>query len=150
MMLAALRPDDWNLPLLVHVAGAMVLVGFLVAAVAGFGRAAGSGEPGDAAALTRFGFRALLLGALPAWIVMRGGGEWLASTEELAEPTWLGIGYVVTDPSLVVLLAAAVVGRRAARRTQAGGAPSRAAPVLTLLLIAAFAVVVWAMTTKPG
>jgi hypothetical protein len=150
MMLAALRPDDWNLPLLVHVAGAMVLVGFLVAAAAGFARAAGSGEPGDEAVLTRFGFRALLLGALPAWIVMRGGGEWLASTEELAEPTWLNIGYAVTDPSLVVLLAAAVVGQRAVRRTQAGGAPSRAALVLTLLLIAAFAVVVWAMTAKPG
>lgn len=150
MMLAALRPDDWNLPLLVHVTGAMLLVGFLVAAAAGFARAAGGGEPGEATVLTRFGFRALLLGALPAWVVMRGGGEWLASTEDLAEPTWLSIGYVVSEPGLLVLVAAAVVARRAARRTEAGGAPSRAALALTMLLIVAFAVAVWAMTAKPG
>ena len=49
VMLAALRPDDWNLPLLVHVAGAMLLVGFLVAAAAGFARAANGGGTGDAA-----------------------------------------------------------------------------------------------------
>ena len=28
--IAAIRPDEWNLPLLVHVTGAMVLVGALV------------------------------------------------------------------------------------------------------------------------
>lgn len=33
-MLAAIRPDSWNLPLLLHVFGAMVLVGGLVVAVA--------------------------------------------------------------------------------------------------------------------
>ena len=26
-LLAAIRPDDWNIPLFVHVLGAMVLVG---------------------------------------------------------------------------------------------------------------------------
>ena len=29
-MIAAVRPDDWNLPLLIHVGGAMLLVGSLV------------------------------------------------------------------------------------------------------------------------
>jgi len=33
-VLAALRPDSWNFPLLLHVLGAAVLVGGLVAAVA--------------------------------------------------------------------------------------------------------------------
>jgi hypothetical protein len=32
-MLAVVRPDAWNLPLLVHVAGAMLLVGFVAVAV---------------------------------------------------------------------------------------------------------------------
>jgi uncharacterized membrane protein len=32
-MLAAIRPDSWNFPLLLHVFGAMVLVGGLVTAV---------------------------------------------------------------------------------------------------------------------
>jgi hypothetical protein len=150
-MLAAVRPDDWNLPLLVHVAGAMLLMGFLVAAVASFARAANGGDgTADAAALTRVGLRAVLLGALPAYIVMRGGGEWLASTEDLTDPTWLNIGYIVSDPALVVLLATAVVAQRAARRTRAGGPASRAAVGLTLLLVVAFAVVVWAMTAKPS
>ena len=30
MTLATIRPDDWNMPLFVHVAGAMLLVGSLV------------------------------------------------------------------------------------------------------------------------
>ena len=102
-MLAAVRPDDWNLPLLVHVTGAMLLVGFLVVVAASYLRAAAG--PGEAPVLARVGFRTLLLGALPAYIVMRGGAEWIASTEDVSDDvTWIGIGYMVSDAGLLVLL----------------------------------------------
>jgi hypothetical protein len=149
-MLAAIRPDDWNLPLLVHIAGAMLLVGALVVAAASFARASGADEPGHPAVLTRVGFRTLLLGALPAYLVMRGSAEWLASTEDVGDPTWVGIGYMVSDAGLLVLLVAAFVSGRAARRTRDGGSAGRAAAALTLLLLIAYGVAVWAMTAKPG
>ena len=43
-VLAAIRPDDWNFPLLLHVLGAMLLVGGLLAA---------SPRSGSAGAATR-------------------------------------------------------------------------------------------------
>jgi hypothetical protein len=149
-MLAVVRPDAWNLPLLVHVAGAMLLVGFVAVAVTSFVRAARGGEAGGTAVLTRVGFRALVLGAIPAYIVMRGGAEWIASEEDLVDPTWIGIGYSVSDGGLLVLLITAAVAQRAARRTRDGGAASRAAPALAAFLLVAFTVAVWAMTAKPG
>ena len=61
-MLAAIRPDNANFPLLVHVLGATVLVGGLMTAFAaqlfGWRRE----EPG-ASAFTRLSFWALLLAA---------------------------------------------------------------------------------------
>jgi hypothetical protein len=149
-MLAVVRPDAWNLPLLVHVAGAMLLVGFVTVAVTSFVRAVRGGEPAGTAVLTRVGFRALVLGAIPAYIVMRGGAEWIASKEGVADPTWIGIGYSVSDGGLLVLLITAVVARRATRRTRDGAAASRVAPALAAFLLVAFTVAVWAMTAKPS
>ena len=149
MMLAVVRPDDWNLPLFVHVAGAMLLVGFLVVAAASFARAAGGGGSADAPVLTRLGFRTLLIGALPAYIVMRGGAEWIASTEDVGDPTWVGLGYSISDGGLLVLLVATLFGARAARRARDGGAAGRAVAILALVLLIAYAVAVWAMTAKP-
>ena len=44
-MFAAIRPDDWNFPLLVHVAGAMLLVGALVVTVFLTAASARTGRP---------------------------------------------------------------------------------------------------------
>ena len=60
-LLAAIRPDDWNMPLFVHVLGAMVLVGSLVLVVISL-----------AGRDLRLGFRALLVRGCPGWIMMRG------------------------------------------------------------------------------
>src|SRR4029450_7187557 len=70
-VLAAIRPDDWNLPLFVHILGAMALVGALALVLV----ALAERNP-------RLGYRSLLLGVLPGWIVMRGGAEWIASKGE--------------------------------------------------------------------
>jgi hypothetical protein len=151
MMLAVVRPGEWNLPLLVHVAGAMVLVGALVA-VAG---ALLLAWRGDAATLTRVGYRTLLLVALPAYVVMRIGAEWIASKEDVDDDAaWIGIGYVTADLGLLVLLVTTILAGLAARRLRraAGGRSvlGRVAAVLTLVLVAAYVVAVWAMTAKPS
>lgn len=153
MLLAAVRPDEWNLPLLVHVAGAMLLVGALVVAAAALLRAPRRGTAdGDAdthgAALARLGQRALLLGALPAFVVMRGAAEWIRIEEGIEDdpPAWIGIGYGTSDLGLVLLVVAAVTASRALRK----GRVSRAAAWIAVALLVLYTVAVWAMTAKPG
>ncbi len=148
-MLAVVRPGDWNLPLLVHVAGAMLLVGALVVVAAT--TAAALRRPDGGAVLMRLSFRTLLLGALPAYLVMRVGAEWVASKElGGAEPTWVGIGYGVADGGLLLSLIATVLAWRAARRaTGDPGGMGRAVLGLSGLLLVAYVVAIWAMTAKP-
>jgi hypothetical protein len=148
---AAIRPDSWNFPLLVHVLSAMVFVTLLavvvvvlVASLRGIDRAAG----------LRFAFRTLLIGAIPAFIVMRGAAEWIASKENLedADFAWIDIGYSVTDGGLLVLIAITVLAGLASRRVGRDRDPGglvRPAVGLTALLLLAYGVALWAMSTKP-
>jgi hypothetical protein len=152
-VLAAIRPDSWNFPLFLHVLGAMVLVGSLATAalcvLLGWRR--------DAPHWTRLAFRALLFGALPAYIVMRVGAQWTESKEGFGEeePTWLEIGYITSDlGALLLLIALLVTGLavRKLRRTETVDGPStlgRVGGAITLVLIAMYVVAIWAMTTKP-
>ena len=153
-MFALLRPDEFNLPLLLHVAGAMILVGALLIAGVALLQAARVG-PGEGEGLSRFGYRALLYGALPAFILMRVGAQWVASEEGLADSdaAWITLGYASTEGGLLILIAATVTAGLTARRYTSGKAPgglSRAAPILTLLMVAVYLVVLWAMTAKPS
>jgi cytochrome b561 len=145
-MTAAVRPDAWSFPLLLHVGGAMVMVGALAAVVVVLAVAM-RGEAGA----TRLAFRTLLLGAIPAYLVMRVGAEWVADKENIADdpPSWIDIGYMVSDVGLLLLLIATVLTGMAARRGSTGGLV-RAANVLTLIVIAGYAVALWAMTAKPA
>ncbi len=148
-VLAALRPDDINVALLVHVLGAMVLVGALVtAAVAGI-----AGWRDDAGGLSRLSYRTLLFAALPAFIVMRIGAEWVYSKENLdeaaEEPAWVGIGYITADLGGLLLLISLVVGAIGLRRGRQGGL-LKAVTVLATLLVALYVVAVWAMGAKPS
>ena len=151
-ILAAIRPDEWNFPLLMHVFGAMILVGGLVTAVS----ALLLGWRGDAAWYSRLGFRALLLIALPAWFVMRIGAQWIYSKEnfnEDDEPGWLGVGYLTADLGGLLLLVAIIVtglGVRRLRRAEAGTSVlARIGGILATVLLLAYTVAVWAMTAKP-
>jgi hypothetical protein len=153
-VLALVRPDDWNFPLFLHVLGAMILVGGIAtAAVAqyfGWRRAAAS----DAQALARMSFRSLLLVAVPGWIVMRIGAQWIASKEgvEDASLTWVDIGYVTAEGGGVLLLAATVLAGLGARRLARSGAERsglvRASTPLVTIILVAYLVAVWAMTAK--
>jgi hypothetical protein len=145
--LASVRPDSWNVPLLLHVLGAMVLVG--AAAVGSVAALASSGSS-ESAFLRRLSFRSFLIVALPAYIVMRIGAEWLYSKEfgdSESDPTWIGIGYATADGGALVLLVTLVLSGLAVRR--GSGGMTRAAGILSLIAVVAWLVAVWAMSGKP-
>jgi hypothetical protein len=151
VLIAVVRPNDWELPLFLHVLGAMLLVGTLVVAVAAFAGEWRAREARDAAALRRLAFGTLLAGALPSYVLMRVGAEWIGSEENVDEidAAWVDIGQLIANLGLLVLIAATVLAWIAVRRGAAGGPLSRVAAVLAAVLLAAYIVAVWAMTTKP-
>src|SRR5687767_6165378 len=63
----------------------MVLVGTLVVAVAALAGEWRAREARDAAALRRIAFGTLLAGALPSYVLMRVGAEWIGSEENVDE-----------------------------------------------------------------
>jgi hypothetical protein len=150
-VVAAMRPDSWNVPLLLHVLGAMILVGGLLSGAAGLGFARGD------ARLLRLGYWSLLALTLPGWVLMRIGGEWISSKEgwddvpnEL-EPRWLSIGGLIADLGGLVLLASLLVGGLGVYRLreQEGSGLLRVTMVLSIGLLVAYLVAVWAMAGKP-
>ena len=155
-VLAAVRPDETSLALFVHVLGAMVLVGGAFTALVALLLSWRSGGR-DVATLARLAFRALLFAALPGWIAMRAGAEWVYSKEGWSgvpdEPSWLGFGYVIADGGGVILLITLIVAGIGARRlARADGGRStlmRVATVLSALLLVDYLVAVWAMSGKP-
>jgi uncharacterized membrane protein len=157
-MLAAIRPDDWNLPLLLHVLGASLLLGTLITAVTAQLLAWKRPAPADVVPYARFSFRTLLFVAIPAWFLMRLAGEWIASRENLNDlddpPTWLDLGYFVGDlsgPVLLISVILAGLGARSLGRSngERGATLVRVATVLSVLLVIAFVIATWAMSGKP-
>jgi hypothetical protein len=148
-MVATIRPDAWNLPLFVHVAGAMLLVGALVVVFVAMGGALRRGDGVEV--LTGLAYRLLLIGVLPSYIVMRAGAEWIASEEDVPDDAgWIGIGYMTSDGGLLLTIIAAVVAWRATKRGADGpGGLGRAVLVLAAILLIAYAFAIWAMTAKP-
>ena len=155
-MLAIVRPAEWNLPLLLHVLGAMLLVGTLLVAVLLFAYGWRRDDAQQAITLNRLGWWTLLIGVLPSYLLMRIAAQWIYA-EEFGDggddPGWVAIGYITTDLGALLLLIALIVAGIGARRIrQRGGtssALSRAAGVLAGLLLVANLVAVWAMTVKP-
>jgi hypothetical protein len=151
---SATRDSSWDLPLFVHILGAMVLVGALTLSAVALIAAWRSGS----ASLTKLGFMSLFYGALPGYVVMRAGAQWIAHKEGLdnddVDLSWVNIGFSVSDMGFLLLIVSLVIGGIAVRRINRGegGSPSTSARVATglvsLFLIACF-VAVWAMTTKP-
>ena len=143
-MTGAIRPDSWNLPLFLHVFGAVALVG-AIASVALATRVSATTP-----ALRSLPFRILLLAVIPTWLLMRLAGQWIDSKEDIqGDPTWLGIGFPVADAGVVVLVVATGAAWWAARRPDRAW-PRRTAAALALLYLAALAVAWWAMSAKPG
>ena len=153
-MLAAIRDGSVNFPLFLHVLGAMLLIGSL-AAVA-YVTVLGWRAPERAAGLSRFGLKTLLVGVLPAYLLMRVGAQWTESEENFPEdfdPAWLGIGYITADIGALLVLISIILAAIGLRRSRDGGPGgvrfARIVGVVCMLLLAAYVVAVWAMTAKP-
>jgi hypothetical protein len=150
-VLALIRPDSWFFPLFLHIAGAMVLVGALTLASVYLIASWRSGS----VALIRTAYMSLFYAALPGYLVLRIGAEWIADKEHLTDSndTWIGIGYGVSDIGALLLIIALVIGGISVRRMNRGRTPSpiaaRIVTGLVSLVLIAYLVAVWAMTTKP-
>jgi len=148
------RASEWKIPLLVHIFGAMVLVGALTLALVSLVVAWRNGS----AAFTRVGMMSIFYGVLPGWIVMRGGAQWIAHKEGLdndnVDLTWLNIGFTTSDLGFVLLIALLIIGgvavRKINRQSETPILGPRIATVLVALLLVAYLVTIWAMTTKPA
>ncbi len=152
MVFAAIRPHSIDLALIVHVAGAMVLVGALVTAAA-MGIIGWRDESG---ALRRMSYRTLLIVALPAWFVMWLGAIWTESKEHLNNlsnpPAWLGIGHIAAEGGGVLLLIALILGGIGVRRSRSGGGDGliRTSSAIATFLVAVYVIAIWAMGGKPS
>jgi hypothetical protein len=146
------RLDAAKLPLFVHILGAMILVGALTLSAVSLIAAWRSGSE----RLTKLGFMSLFCGALPGYIVMRGGAQWVANKEgwENSDVSWINIGFNVSDVGFVLLVVSLVIGGIRVRRINRGGGgastiSARIATGLISVFLVACLVAVWAMTTKP-
>ena len=148
--LAAIRPDSWNFPLFVHVLGAMVLVGGLLTGASTLASARGNVR------FLRLGYWTLLAVALPGYVIMRIGAEWIYSKEgwdklpDEAIPAWINIGYIVADVGALLVLIALILGGIGVRRLRDGKGQGllKATMVIALVVLAAAIVTVWAMSGK--
>jgi hypothetical protein len=150
-----MRPDDVNVPLTLHVLGAGLLVGTLIAVATAILIGWRSTADGDAVGLTRLGLRTLLLGVFPAYLLMRIGAQWTEAAADLPDivedSAWIGIGYITADAGALLILISMVLSGIGLRKLRSGGGLGlgRAVGVISLILIAAYVVAVWAMAAKP-
>ncbi len=153
-LIAAIRPDEQSFALLLHLVGATVVFGALLASATSLALARGETR------LLRLGYFSLLLVGLPGLILMRVAGAWLYRLQgwddlpdQIEQPAWLGIGFVVADWGGLLFLASLVlggVGVHRLRNGKGGAGLLKLTMVIALILIVAYIVAVWAMTGKPS
>ena len=89
---------------------------------------------------------------------MRIGAQWIYSEQgwddlpdEVDEPAWLGIGYIVADAGAVILLVSLITGGIGVRRLKSGGGAGllKATLILSLIMLVGYVIAVWAMAGKP-
>jgi uncharacterized cupredoxin-like copper-binding protein len=152
-VLAAIRPAGQDFPVLLHIVGATLAFGALLASASFIALARGQ------ARLLRLGYFSLLLVALPGWILMRLAGEWIyrkqgwgGLPDAFKDAAWLRIGFIVADGGGILFLVALVVGGVGLYRLRSGRGADllKVTMVFALVLALAYVVAVWAMTGKPG
>lgn len=153
-MLAAIRPAGQDFPVLLHIVGATIVFGALLASVGSIALARGRVR------LFRIGYFSLLFVALPGWILMRLSGEWIYRKQgwndvpdQLKDPTWLRIGFGVADWGGLLFLVALIVGGIAVLRIRSGKSGAgllKATMSIAVVLAVGYVGAVWAMTGKPN
>ena len=152
-----IRADQFNFPLLLHVAGAMLLVATLIVAAACLMLAWRQSDPASAASLIRYAFRTMLYAVLPSYLLMHVAAEWISSREgyngDVTPPSWIDLGYALADGGglllLISIILTGIAARRAGRSPSVAGWLVRAGTVLALLVLVLFGIAIWAMTAKP-
>jgi hypothetical protein len=148
-MLAVIRPDSWNLPLFLHVLGAITLFGSTATiAIAGF---AGSHRTEHARLLSRLVLRTWLLVVVPSWILMRVAAEWILGKEYpdgAKTPGWVDVGFTVSEGGAILLLVLGILAWLSARREGAGRVGA-AVPWFAALYVFALGIAMFAMSGKP-
>lgn len=148
-LLAAIRPDDWNVPLFLHILGAMILVGATLTGASALAFARGNAQ------ILRLGYWSLLIVGLPSYVLMWGAGHWIYSKEGLddspIDSAWTAIGFVVAEGGAALFVVSLIVGGIGVRRLRDGRGEGllKVTMVISLVLLAAFVVAVWAMAGKP-
>ena len=153
-MFAAIRASGQDFPVLLHIVGATIVFGALLASASSLALARGE------ARLLRVGYFSLLFVGLPGWILMRLSGEWIYRKQHwsnlpanLKNPAWLRIGFDVADYGAVLFLISLVLGGIAINRLRNGKGGTgllQVTMVISLVLAVAYVVAVWAMTGKPS
>src|ERR1043165_9660910 len=136
-----IRADQFNFPLLLHVAGAMLLVGSLIVALACLVLAWRQSDATAATSLIRFGFRTMLYAVLPSYVLMQVAAEWIASREGYngdVTPSWIDLGYGLADGGglllLISIILTGIAARRAGTSPSLGGRLVKAGTVLALVV----------------
>jgi hypothetical protein len=151
-LLAAIRPAGQDFPLLLHIVGATVVFGALLASSTALALARGQVR------LLRLGYFSLLLVGLPGLILLRLSAQWIYTRQgwddvpDEFQPAWLGIGFFVADFGAVLFLLALVLGGIGIVRLRKGRGTAllNATLVIALVLALAYVVAVWAMAGKPA
>jgi hypothetical protein len=145
MTVASFCGPNCDAPLFVHVLGATLLFGTLLAVttVAFASQRIVAHGP----MLRRVAFTVMLAGVWPSYIVMRVGAQWVLSHEGLDKntPNWVGVGFIVSDVGILILLILTLLGWLGLRRPRVG--PWFAG--LAALYLVALGVAVFAMSAKP-
>ena len=146
MILATFSRPFW--PLFLHVLGAMTTFGAVLTAVL---VSVVAWKRPDAAFLRRAALRTLLL-AIPFYLLLRVFGQIIYNREKDAfggnDPTWVGIGFIVSDLGLLLLL----VSIGCAFWWTRSGKPvaGRVVTVLTSVVLVMLTVAMLAMSGKWG
>jgi hypothetical protein len=149
-MLAAIRPDSFNLPLFLHVLGATLTFGTTATvAILGFAGTRAGGE--RSLWLRGLAFKIGLYVLVPAFIVMRAAAQWILGKEYPGghdEPGWVGVGFIVTEPGALLIIVMLILAFLSSRRPTFRAAA--AVPWLATVYLVALGVAWFAMTGKPG
>jgi hypothetical protein len=151
-VLAAIRGPGQDFPVFLHIVGATVVFGALLASATSLALARGETR------LLRLGYFSLLLVGLPGLILLRLSAQWIYSKEgwdnvpDQFQPTWLSIGFVVADYGGLLLLLALALGGIGVFRLRSGKGTTllKLTMAIAFVLILAYVVAVWAMTGKPN
>ena len=170
--IVAFRPDSWNFPLLIHITGAMILVGGMLGAAAALVLARGDDER-----KIKLGYYSLLFVAFPGLVLTKIGATAIWSKESphsligaafphTDDPRWIMVGGTALDGGAGLLVLALILGWFGLRRMEGGEGDFltkvpvvknmsgetlvKATTIISAVLLVGYVLAIWAMSTKPS